>query len=55
MLGKTRRELLSQIDSPELSEWYAFLTLEQRGTRGGPVDTEKLEKDLTMIFGDANG
>lgn len=51
-LGMTVRQLLSSIDSVELSEWMAFFRIEKQRSneRRKPSSTELSEK-LKMAFG----
>lgn len=53
MLGKTVEELMTSISSVELTEWQAFLRLENQGAAAAAAaeDPAKVENDLRSIFG----
>jgi hypothetical protein len=50
----TVRQLLSSLDSPELTEWMAFFALE-RERNGAPAPEQDVEAGLMKIFGKPNG
>ena len=49
-LGMTVRQLLTSLDSAELSEWLAYFQLEHELQRQAELDAK-----LHKAFGDANG
>lgn len=49
-LGMTRRRLLAETDSRELSEWHAFFVLSTQESRVGGRSS-KVDDDLRRVFG----
>jgi len=47
----TVREMLSKLDSRELSEWFSFYQLEQAGITGRKQSAEELKTILTAMAG----